>query len=50
MTNDGLIAVAKYCGVNEEWNNTTSGQPFSIKHYYKLLLMVKTHAPKIIFG
>jgi hypothetical protein len=41
MTKDGLIAVAKYYGVNDEWNNDTSGQPFSIKHYYELLLMVK---------
>ncbi len=41
MTKDGLIAVAKYYGVNDEWNNATSGQPFSIKHYYELLLMVK---------
>ncbi len=32
MTKDGLIAVAKYYGVNDEWNNTNSGQPFSIKH------------------
>jgi hypothetical protein len=41
MTKDGLIAVAKYYGVNDEWNNATSGQPFSIKYYYELLLMVK---------
>jgi hypothetical protein len=41
MTKDGLIAVAKYYVVNDEWNNTTSGQPFSIKHYCKLLWMVK---------
>ncbi len=50
MTKHGLIAVAKYYGVNDEWNNAMSGQPFSIKHYYKLLLMVKNQAPKIIFG
>jgi hypothetical protein len=41
MTKHHLITVAKYYGVNDEWNNATSGQPFSIKHYYKLLLMVK---------
>jgi hypothetical protein len=46
MTKDGLIAVAKYYGVNDEWNNATSGQPFSIKHYYKLLLMVKRSSTK----
>jgi hypothetical protein len=40
MTKDGLIAVAKYYGVNDEWNNATSGQPFCIKHKYKFLLMV----------
>jgi hypothetical protein len=46
MTKDGLIAVAKYYGVNDEWNNATSGQPFSIKHYYKLLFMVKKSSTK----
>jgi hypothetical protein len=46
MTMDGLIAVAKYYDVNDEWNNTTSGQPFSIKHYYKPLLMVKKSSTK----
>jgi hypothetical protein len=46
MTKDGLIAVAKYYGVNDEWNNATSGQLFGIKHYYKLLLMVKKLSTK----
>ena len=46
MTKHGLIAVAKYYGVNDEWNNATSGQPFSIKHYYELLLMVTKSSTK----
>jgi hypothetical protein len=46
MTKDGLIAAAKYYGVNDEWNNATSGQSFRIKHYYKLLLMVKKLSTK----
>jgi hypothetical protein len=46
MTKDGLIAVAKYYGVYDEWNNATSGQSFSIKHYYELLLMVKKSSTK----
>jgi hypothetical protein len=46
MTKHGLIAVAKYYGVNDEWNNTTSEQPFSIKHYYELLLIVKKSSTK----
>jgi hypothetical protein len=46
MTEDGLIAEAKYYGVNDEWKNTTPGHPFSIKHYYNLLLMVKKLSTK----
>jgi hypothetical protein len=46
MAKDGLIAVAKYYGIDDEWYNATSGQPFSIKHYYKLLFMVKKSSTK----
>jgi hypothetical protein len=46
MTQDGLIAIATYFDLKEEWNALFSGHDFSIKQYYDLLLMVKISKTK----
>ncbi len=35
------MEIATFYDVKNQWSNTTSGQYFTINHYYELLLMVK---------
>jgi hypothetical protein len=46
MTEDGLMKIATFYDVKDQWSNATSGQSFTINHYYELLLMVKKSSTK----
>jgi hypothetical protein len=46
MTENGLMEIATFYDVKDQWSNATSGQSFTINHYYELLLMVKKSSAK----
>jgi hypothetical protein len=46
MTEDGLIEIATFYDVKDQWSNATSRQSFTINHYYEHLLMVKQSSTK----
>jgi hypothetical protein len=46
MIEDGLMEIATFYDVKDQWNNATSGQSFTINHYYELLLIVKESSTK----
>jgi hypothetical protein len=46
LTEDGLMEIATFYDVKDQWSNATSGQSFTINHYYELLSMIKKSSTK----
>jgi hypothetical protein len=46
MTEDGLMEIARFYDIKDQWSNATSGQSFTINHYYELLFMVRKSSTK----